>query len=209
MKIFVDFDDVIFNTKKFGKDLKKTFTDGGIAEDVFNHDYLDYPIKGLNGIRKYNVWHHLQLLENNGYRIENIKKAMRKLMKKMPSYVFKDIADFSKIFGKSNLYVLSYGDKKFQMEKILKSKVGTHFHQIIVLDKGKSAGIKRIKKTVGEKIFFLDDRVVQIKEVKKKLPYITTLLVKRNAGRYNDKKSKCCDFEVKNLREAAKIIINR
>jgi trehalose-6-phosphate synthase len=61
--------------------------------------------------------------------------------------------------------------------------------------------------SLKEKVFFLDDRTEQICGVKKKFPYVTTILIKRPEGRYQDmKKDKYCDFEAHNLKEAEKII---
>ena len=45
-----------------------------------------------------------------------------------------------------------------------------------------------------------------VEDVKKRYPRVITFLVKRREGRYNDKKNRHCDFEVKNLKEAAKLI---
>jgi hypothetical protein len=66
--------------------------------------------------------------------------------------------------------------------------------------------LKKDKPAKKEKIYFIDDRVEQIGDVKKKFPQAITIFVKRNEGRYNDKRNKYCDFQIKNLNEALKII---
>ncbi len=75
------------------------------------------------------------------------------------------------------------------------------FNQIVITtDKVKS--IKKIlkkEKTKKEKIYFLDDKNQYIKEVKKALPRITTILVKRPEGRYQNEPNKMADVVVEKL----------
>ncbi len=205
MKIFIDFDDVIFNTQRFADDLRKKFELSGISAEMFDRSY-SVNFKGkLRDIKKYNVWEHLKYFESKGYDVKKAEAGVAILMKKAYKYVFKDVPDFSNSLGKKNLCILSHGDIDFQKEKIISSKADRYFQKIIVLDKEvKSSSIKGL--IPRKKIFFLDDKEVKIKEVKSKLPHVTTFLVKRKRRHHEDKKSRYCDFEVRSLKEAAKII---
>ncbi len=57
-----------------------------------------------------------------------------------------------------------------------------------------------------ELFIFIDDRISQINAVKKNFPQAVTFFMKRSSGRFNDKKTKYADYEVKNLTEVKKII---
>jgi hypothetical protein len=58
-----------------------------------------------------------------------------------------------------------------------------------------------------EQIFFLDDRIEQIDDVKKYHKRIKTVFINRKDGRYQNVADEMCDFECKNLKQARKIIL--
>lgn len=211
MKIFIDFDDVIFNTKAFGIGLRNVFVAGGISKKTFDSDYLDYPVKGKNGIRKYDAWHHLKLIKKRGFNTKDAEIKMRSFLKNTKAYVFADVIDFLRKFERRDIFLISYGVKKFQETKMNNSGLRKRFKKCIISDNSKGGEIKKLIKQgkidAGENIYFIEDRVKWIEETKKKCPKVTTFLVKRKEGRYRDKKSKFCDFEIKNLKEAKKIIL--
>lgn len=212
MKIFIDFDDVIFNTGKFKKELTKVFLNNGIAKDVFEKYYYDYPVRQKNGkLKKYDPLKHIERIKKNmKIPAADLKKALDKFTGDTKKYVFRDAEIFLKSFNKNDLYLVSYARTKFQENKIKNSGISKYFKKMVIIDELKSSAIKeffrkdKIKKEEG--LYFLDDRVEQIESVKKKYPFIVTILVKRKEGRYSDEKNKYCDFEVKNLEEVKEII---
>ena len=111
-----------------------------------------------------------------------------------------------KNFKKEELYLVSYSQTDFQKEKIKRSGITKFFHKVIITDRKKSQEIKKILKNKKEEAFFIDDWNTQIDEVKKELPGVMTIFLKRKLGRYLKEKSQRCDFEAKNLREVWKII---
>jgi hypothetical protein len=210
MKILIDFDDVLFNTKEFRKDLKNVFFDNGVSDKVFDKCYYGSAKITKRKLEKYDVLKHIEAIEkeigiNTGY----IKKAIRQLLENCEKYVFSDTDGFLSSFNKADMFMLSYTNTRFQSLKISKSGIKKFFEKIILTEGLKSEGIKKLNKYLAfnrERVFFLDDRVEQIEDVKKNYPLIKTIFVKRKEGRYNDKKNKFCDFEAKNLKEACKII---
>ncbi len=212
MKIFIDFDDVSFNTGKFVLDLKKVFAKHGIDEKIFAQSYLDYPIRNKNGsLKKYDVYHHIDILENKiKVDVTNLRKDVDRLISGAKKYLFADVYDFVSFCGKSNVYVVSYGDTQLQFDKMIHSGLPENVKNVLISDDLKSKGVAeiigkdRIKKS--EAMYFLDDRIEQLEDVKKKFPRITTILVKRKQGRYNDAMNGFCDFEAGDLERAEKII---
>ena len=207
MKVFIDFDDTLFCTKFFIKDFLNIFQRNGVSEKVFRETY--YSKNKKNQGEKYNLEKQLQRLKKNGFDVKTIKREIEIFLKKSEKYVFKDVEKFLKSFKKNELYLLSYSQTEFQKKKIKISKVGRFFKKVIITDEKKSKEIEKILAKKKEETFFIDDWNKQVDEVKKEIPEIKTIFLKRKNGRYQDEKSQRCDFVVGNLREALKIIKNK
>ncbi len=212
MKLFIDFDDVLLNTKKFIKNFRKIFRENGITELVFRKYYYDYPVRQKKGgLKKYDSTEHVRRIKKElGMDTRKLEKDLKKFIKTAKKYVFSDAEQFLLNFKRDDLYLVSYAKTKFQEDKIKNSGLAKRFKRIIILDKMKSGALKSIIKkdqiSKKEKLHFIDDRVEQVNDVKKSIPALKTLLMRRKEGRYSDMRSRYCDFEVKNLKEAAKII---
>lgn len=208
LKIFLDFDDVLFNTRDFVVDYKKIFSKFGITEKLFQKYYYGYPVKKGKKLLKYSPYEHLKRIkENSGIDTKKLKKDIDNFAKDTAKYVFPDVVDFLKNFPKKELLLLSYGETKFQDMKIMNSGITGYFSKIIVGDKLKSEMIKNLIKD-SDTNYLLEDRVEQITDVEKRFPFVKTILLKRPEGRYQDKKNKYCEVEAENLAEVLKIIKN-
>lgn len=211
MKIILDFDDVIFNTFRFNRGYRKTLCACGIPEEIIDECYHQLSAVGRSGKKLYDPQKHLGAIK---LRLpideKNVKRAIGAFFQGVDRYLFSDAVNFLKKFNKKDLYLVSYGMKGYQDLKIKHAKVQKYFKKVIILDGFKSEGVKEIvsadKMKKDEKVFFLDDRADWVRDVKKRYPQIITLLMKRHEGRYNDKKNKYCDFEVKDFKRAEKII---
>jgi len=63
MKIFIDFDDTIFNTARFKTELENIFFRFGITPEEFEATYLNYPQKKETGLRTYSLKNQIEKLE--------------------------------------------------------------------------------------------------------------------------------------------------
>ncbi len=207
MKIFIDFDDVVFNTAAFKKELVKVFLRNGVSQKDFSLTYKDYPTVTRGGLKKYNPLKQISVLKRK-LKISDskIKKDLDKLLASSPKFVFRDAKPFLARFREKDLFLISYGETGFQRSKIVNCGLKRFFSKIIITDNLKSTEIGKIVKRGGERFVFIDDRTTQIDAVKKKFPQAVTFFVKRKTGRFRDKRSKCVDYEVKSLREVAEII---
>lgn len=211
MKIFIDFDDVLFNTKVFKDDIMDIFKRNGISEKIFSRYYKDgSEKKGDEKVRKYNPREQIKRIRMAGFETKKIEKEIIKLLKNTQKYLFSDGIYFLKKFKKEELYVVSFGDKKFQREKIKNSGIEKYFKKILIVDFSKAVGIKNIlrNKSIkqGEALIFLDDRVKFLKDIKKSYPGMVTIHIKRREGRFSDKETKYCDFTAEDFDEVLKII---
>lgn len=210
MKIFLDFDDVVFNTKKFKNDFRKMFILNGVPGKIFDNYYVD-PLD-TRAIKTFNPWLQIERI-NSEIEIdkEKLKKLVNEFISDMSPYVFNDFFDFVKSIKAKNICILSFGEREFQTKKILNSGVEKKIKEIIITENSKADEIalfvSKINYFFDEKIFFLDDRIAQISSVRKRFPKIITILVKRPEGRYQENfEEKFCDFEASNLKEAQEII---
>ncbi|PIU09132.1 MAG: hypothetical protein COZ85_03005 [Candidatus Moranbacteria bacterium CG_4_8_14_3_um_filter_34_16] len=211
MKVFIDFDDVLFYSKKFIQDEKKIFRKYKISEELFQKHYYQYrKDKKGNLIRIYNLKKQLRgIKKEKKMDIEPIRKELEVFLKDTGKYIFNDVENFLKKFEKKNLFIISYSKTDFQKNKIKNSGIPKYFKKIIITDEEKFKALKRIidtEKTKNEEIFFLEDRTDYIAGIKNEIPWVKTILMRRPQGRYKDEVLACCDFRIKNLKEAEKII---
>ncbi len=211
MKIFIDFDDVLFNTKNFVEDIKKIFEKHGVSETLFKRYYKELPAKkGDEKVRKYNPYKQMERVKALGIETKGIEKEFKKLVKNTKNYLFEDGVKFLREFEDEDLYVVSFGNKKFQGEKIKNSGIGKYIKRTLIIEASKAIGIRKIlrRKNLkpGEALIFVDDRAKFLKDIKKTYPGMVTFLMKRKEGRYDDKRTKYCDFEMENFNQAIDII---
>jgi len=211
MKIFIDFDDVIFYSKKFIQDEKNIFQKNGISEEIFKKYYYQYT-KNKKGeiVRRYNLKKQLQGIKKElGINTDKIESELEDFLSDTEKYIFEDVISFLKQFKKEELFLVSYSKTEFQKLKIKNSGIAKYFKKIIITNGNKSDEILRIikkQKTKKEDLFFIDDRADYISEVKKKIARIKTFLVRRKEGRYKNDANEYCDFIIRNLKKAVKII---
>ncbi|MFH1565234.1 MAG: HAD family hydrolase [bacterium] len=217
MKIFLDFDDVIFDTKRFIDDRDQIFLDNNIAPEIFNKYPNDYSLKRKQGeLVKYSDKEHLESLRDvldNNVDFEKLRKEISELIKDAEKYVFKEFYDFAEKIGKENLFLLSYGDVKHQTEKVKNSGIMDYFADIIITDGLKSEALsKKLLADNNEICYFIDDRITHLEDVKKQFPKIKTFLMASGDGRYKDdikdkeRIDKYCDDVVKNFAEVEKLL---
>lgn len=212
MKIFIDFDDVVFNTQRYKTDLKKIFFRFGISADLFERLYFAYPPNSNNSsVKTYQLEKHLQVLRKKvSFKKSELRKAVERFLADTKKYVFPDTVFFLNHFKKKQLFLISHGDRNFQRKKIQGSGLASYFQAVEITGRKKSLGLKKFlrknQKEEPEKIFFLDDRRHYLEEAKRKFPSLISVLLQRPEGRYADQKNRFCDFEARNLRAALKVI---
>lgn len=199
MKLIFDFDGIIFNTRLFKRQLMKCFSEAGVLKKDFEESYQYFKNQKI----PYSAIKYLKFLKKK-YRSNDILRLVEKLLKNLRPYVFKDAEEFLKSFSKNNLYLLSYGDLKFQKQKIKGAKISHYFRRIIITNKNKAEIVKQIikKDKFGklEKIIFIDDQPGNIEEVSS-IRNITTIQLIRPPSKSILKFSKKADFKVRNFRE--------
>lgn len=211
MKIFVDFDDVIFNAKKFKEDLIRVFVRHGITRHEFENSYYTFQKKAQLEGKYYDPKKQIEVLRrrNNIDHLE-LDRDLDAFMADLGKYVFPDACKFLESYKKKDLYLITYGHVKFQQAKIRGSGLRKYFRRVVI---SKDDKINIIKKTIsrdnfsrGERVILIDDRPEQIEKVEAVRKSVVTFHMCRPEGRYSDLICTAMDYEVKSLKEAAEII---
>lgn len=133
MKIYIDFDGTLFNTDKYTKDYMNIFSYYHINSDLFDEVKTLLSHNSLFNINKIIDY----LIKN--YNIDkSLKEQVGKLLNN--SYIYPDVKESlnNLIDNGYELYLLTYGDKEFQSNKIDSSNITNYFKDIIITNKNKS-----------------------------------------------------------------------
>lgn len=211
MKIFLDFDDVLFHTRIFRRDFVLLLEKYGMPREVYEATRSElYSEAAFERGKCYDFEEHLRVMGMRcpGADIVTALKAAESFLSRLEKYVFSDVKNFLRAFPKDNLCILSFGEKKFQNKKIQGSGLVPFVHEVYIVDGDKGFFLSGCVGKEEKDIFFLDDRERYMREVKRYLPDVTTILVSRPEGRYTDLRTKWCDFQAGNMVEARAIIDN-
>jgi FMN phosphatase YigB (HAD superfamily) len=211
MKIFIDFDDVLFNAKKFKRDLICIFKKHGVDKSKFEDSYYTYPKKNSNIGRFYYPGDQVKRLKKiYGLDTKNIEREIGRLMNNLEKYIFRDVDLFLENYRKSDLFLITFGHKNFQKDKIKGAKIGKYFRNIIISRGDKLGEILKIARKYNfknnENILMIDDRPEYLERIEKGAKMIKTFHMRRPQGRYSHLGCKHADCEVENFKEIEKII---
>jgi len=207
MKIIFDFDRTLFSTKNFCFAFKEEFLKLGVDEKLFKKTFK----RSKKGKGKYYIpEEQFKLIHksNSEIEIKQLKKSFEKKLKKAKRFLYNDVFWFFKKWShKVDFILISYGQNKFQREKIENSKIGKYFKKIIItqdiekLKPFKKIFIKR------EKIIFVEDNPQALLKVKKNFKNIITVRINRKDRKYSQiLNSKEINFSIKNLKELDRIL---
>jgi len=214
MIVFFDFDDVLFHTNQFRKDLKGVFKEQGITEEFFVQSYIAIK-KSFSGgkMRTYDFDRHVK--ELHGYTSFDEKKlrdSVDVFLRGSGKYLFSDSLLIIKDIKNrgDRVAIVSYGTASFQEKKVQSSGIEKFVDESMVGDIHKGKAIRTYlenERDGGRNSWFIEDREEHIRNVKEENPHIQTILLTRSEGRYGDSMSRYCDFEAKNMKEVKDIII--
>jgi FMN phosphatase YigB (HAD superfamily) len=205
MKIIIDFDDVLFNTAEFKKELVRVFEKNSVSAEEFNRSYNACAENIGKGLVRRNVYAQIGFLQKKlGIDGEKLKNDLDGFLRDTSRFVFSDAGEFFDWFKKDDLILFSFGGSEFEKRKIINSGLAPFFGKIIFT--GETKSVREIGLAAGEKFVFIDDRTEHIENIKNEMPACATILLKRKEGRYDSPKTKYVDFEAENLMEADRAI---
>jgi hypothetical protein len=159
MKVIFDFDDVLFNSKKFKKEMFQVFEDRGYGSvSSFYEEWRTngHPFSLLDFMTSIDP----SLGENEkGYLYEEILSFCGGCIN---DGVFRIMNDL----GKENCYIVTNGIEEFQMDKIRRS-IGLGVAQKVeVVSGSKAEAVKEIcQEHKDEEVIFVDDKVAYLNDI--------------------------------------------
>lgn len=208
MLIFLDFDDVLFNTNKFKDGYFELFKKKGVSREIFEKFYYNSTTDKVERYRP--VSHVKRVCKELKLNYSDFKKDVLEFVGNTSEYIFKDTVNFLDNFYKKELCLVSFSKTDFQKLKIMNSGVADYFFNIKIVNELKGGVINKVIKSKKVKnnqtFYFIDDRVEHLTDAKIKNPNLVTILLLRKEGRYKDRKNKYCDYKASNFSEVLKII---
>ncbi len=189
MNYYLDFDYTLFDTYEFRQGLYEILEKNG-----FDKTYLALtPEMKENGQKLLNIKELFRSLsDSRNIPVENFLNPLEDLYAKCDKFVYDDTVEFLKYLkSKGNkLYVLTWGEKEFQKEKLIASKLYDYFDEIIYAE--------QLKYTLNldyENGIFVDDSVRDLEGLYNKNAK-QVFRIKRKNGKNSDK-----ELTIKEIKE--------
>lgn len=149
MKFIFDFDDVLFHTTKHFKEHILIVMEKIGAPRNFVTEYLDKERWKLFSLKK------LIARFANG----NKENVYEEIMGKNKNFINNELFALIKKLGKSNCYIVTYGEEEFQRDKIKRAGIDSLFSEIIIVSGSKKEAVEKIcAKHKDETVVFIDDK---------------------------------------------------
>lgn len=198
--IFIDFDDVLFNTRAFKKNYFRVFSRFGVPARKAIEAYLEM----RKDIGRDDPRIHIARLKKQYHSLRGaeLENALYRLRGRGREYVFKDVVPFLRSLRGSGrrMELISSGDPRVQRKKILSSGLNRCFNgKIHLVDNDYKS--KTVKEVFGRKktaFVFIDDKKTTVDEIKKTFPYSFVIQVVRHR---DQERARAADLVVRSLKE--------
>ncbi len=211
MKIFVDFDNTIFDARhEFLENFYDVFYQYGVSRDVFDETAKEFsktPDKSGKCLSPINYIE--KIIKHTGKNINKTSfiNEINQFLENLETYVYEDLYEFARAFDKKDLIILSYGDNKYQKQKIDGSGIEQFFGNVIITQGSKSIEIDNyMKKYPDELAVLIDDKAEYFKSVKKLSINTKTIHILRNDKKCGN--NEFCDIDEKTLSKIKTHIID-
>lgn len=161
IKLIFDFDDVLFdNTKQFKTRMYSCLEKNGVSRDIAEKYYKE-------SRKQFSFKDYISYL----LTISKITKISsndiyNEVMDKCEEFINKDLLEIINKIGKHNCYIVSQGEKEFQLDKIQHSNINHLFSEINVVSESKKEMIERIcSENQNSSIIFIDDKIEHFKDI--------------------------------------------
>ena len=201
MNYYLDFDYTLFDTHAFREEVYQILENNGVDKT-----YLETTPELKT--KKQKLFNIKELFENlsktRNIPINNFLEPLEKLYAKCDELVYDDSIEFIKYLKSKNhkLYILTWGDKEFQKEKIQASKLDNYFDEIIYAEQLKYE-LDNVDYANG---IFIDDSIRDLEGLYNKQPK-QVFRIKRLNGKNSDKELNIKEIlEFNSLKELQKYL---
>lgn len=180
---FLDFDHTLFNTDDFFHvDVRNSFLQLGIKEQLWEQSYATVWPKG------YALEKHVEELNHQSgvqLPVEEIKQLLLNNFSDLKRYLFTDVLLFLENVKKKGIaiYLLSFGDQKWQKYKVHNSGLSCYFEDIFFTTKeGTKAEYIYKYSEIFQQIIMVDNNPAELDLIKDALPITRTYFIDRVPG---------------------------
>lgn len=163
MKLILDFDDVIFDTKSFKTKVFSGLVSSGISaenvESIYQTQRSSFNIATL----------YKEVIRFAGIAMsqEELEKKIGVVLQDLHNYVDERLIQMINNIGKENCYILTAGEGEFQKQKLLYSGILSLIpnEQIIIVGSDKKESLRLVCSLYpNEPIIFADDKEINIQD---------------------------------------------
>lgn len=211
MKIFLDFDDTLFDTTrtpgKFWEDLVVIMKNGGWSAREIEETAESFSDSAFDKGKLYHYRSHLELLEKKYPRgkLSETLLQTEAFMENLDRYLFPDVLPFLQKMPKEDMIIITYGDGDFQKAKISGAGIHDLVSEVLVTQGEKVGMIEEWmteKNLLSHQAWFIDDKPRYFSRQSAKYP-LKTVLMKRAE---NVERNADTDFVVKDCYELLALI---
>jgi len=199
MTIICDFDNALFDTRRFLAEIAREWGACGVSQSLFLRSYRRVRAQGL-----YSPARHILAMRPQAIGRKAILLArVRRLQEGARRFLFKDVKPCLRLWRRRGyrLVLLTYGDRVFQRAKLQHSGLSPLFERVIVTsDPYKIAMVQRLANRNGQAVI-IDDNFDALQKLLKTVPNLRAIHLERyrSISRLTKKRGIC---SVSNLFQA-------
>lgn len=171
--IIFDFDDTLFDTKRFKLDIFEAIRSEGFEDNTINETYLN-----ILKTDTYNFEKHIKALEDKS-NTSNTSSLLKNLMNlPYPTYVFEGVPEtLAKLKENYKLVLLTKGDEFFQKFKLEKTDLNKFFasRDVYVVSDDKANAASKME--LDGEVYFVNNNPKENAEVAGMFPNFKYILV--------------------------------
>ncbi len=163
MKLILDFDDVIFDTKSFKIKVFSGLVDVGVTSNSVESIYQ----KQRSAFNITTLYREVIRCAGIAMSQEELEKKIEAVLQDLHNYVDERLIQMINNTGKENCYILTAGEGEFQKQKLLYSGVLSLIpnEQIIIVGSDKKENLRLVCGLYpNEPIIFADDKEINIQD---------------------------------------------
>lgn len=212
MKFFFDFDDFFFDTENgLVPDTFRRYEElTGASQEAIRETYQLFSKAKAEHGTLYTFEQHLRFLQEHAdFDFEKACRELEVFFSDLRKYVYDGAQEFLESLHKDDVFLLTYGDDRFQKTKVRGSGLEKHFSQVFVTQGDKVEAIIRLRKQLGisdaEAVVFGDNRCEYFDGAKE--VGLVTIHMKRPEDSASKNPCGECQYRVGNFQEMKECIV--
>lgn len=156
MKYIFDFDDTLFDTKRFKEHIFASFEKMGLKkEDVESIYKQSRDTRGPFNLKDFIS----AVLPPDQAEERQVRDLYEEIMSACPKFIKPGILEAMRRIGRENCYIVTNGDKEFQLDKIERTELPGLCRDVYITPGSKKAYIEEIcGRHKDEEVVFIDDK---------------------------------------------------